>query len=167
MLAIRLQRTGRKGHAQYRVIVQDSHKSPKSGKIVAQVGHYNPHNKAVVLDKEKVSFYLEHGAQPSDRIVKMLTAEGITLPKWVKSATVKERVIRNPEKLRRNRPAEDTAAEEPVDEASETVSEETPVDTVADVAVEEAASQDEAATNKDLTQESESKEASEKTEPKA
>ncbi|MEK7603048.1 MAG: 30S ribosomal protein S16 [Patescibacteria group bacterium] len=124
MLAIRLQRTGRKGHAQYRVIVQDAHRSPKSGKIVAQVGHYNPHSKATVIDKEKVSFYLNNGAQPSDRIVKMLVSEGVTLPSWVKSATIKERKIRNTEKLRRNRSTEPVEANENIEEVTADAAEE-------------------------------------------
>jgi small subunit ribosomal protein S16 len=142
MLAIRLQRTGRKGHAQYRVVVQDSHRSPTSGKIVAQVGHYNPHSKAVVLDKEKVSFYLEHGAQPSDRIVKMLTAEGVTLPKWVKSATTKERAIRNPEKLRRNRPAEEIVEETPAETPADEAATETEAPAADETVAEESASQE-------------------------
>ncbi len=45
MLAIRMQRTGRKGSAQFRVVVQDSRKTPTSGNIVALVGNYDPHAK--------------------------------------------------------------------------------------------------------------------------
>ncbi|MGB4967456.1 MAG: 30S ribosomal protein S16, partial [Candidatus Saccharimonadales bacterium] len=68
MLVIRLQRTGRKGHAQFRVVVQDSRRTPTSGKIVAQVGTYNPHTKEIVLDKERTQTYLNNGAQPSERV---------------------------------------------------------------------------------------------------
>ena len=115
MLAIRLQRTGRSGHAQFRVIVQDSHLSPKSGKVVASLGSYNPHTKAVAIDKEKAAFYLEHGAQPSDRVVGILKSEGVVLPKWVKDAVKQEGKIRNPEKLRKNQPEQpaEAPAEEP------------------------------------------------------
>lgn len=112
MLAIRMQRTGRKGHAMFRVVVQESRLTPTSGKIVAQVGSYDPHAKAVTLDKEKASFYLEHGAQPSDRVARLLQGEGVTLPKWVKASSSKQGAIRNVEKLRRNRPAEEAAAPE-------------------------------------------------------
>lgn len=56
MLAIRLQRTGRSGYAQYRVIVQDAHKSPTSGRVVAYIGSYDPHAKTVSLKKEKAQF---------------------------------------------------------------------------------------------------------------
>jgi small subunit ribosomal protein S16 len=133
MLVIRLQRTGRKGHAQYRVVVQESRVTPTSGRVVAQIGYYNPHNKEVVLQKEKAEFYLSNGAQPSNRVVTLFTAEGITLPKWVKVATTKERAIRNPEKLRRNQPAEVASATEVTTaetEAEEAASEVAAEDTV-------------------------------------
>src|SRR5690606_13125803 len=103
MLVIRMQRTGRKGHAQFRVVVQDSRRTPTSGRIVASLGHFNPHSKETSLDKEKASFYLEHGAQPSERVARLLKAEGVKLPKWVKISEDKKRDIRNAEKLRKNR----------------------------------------------------------------
>lgn len=112
MLVIRMQRTGRKGHAQFRVVVQDSRRTPTSGKVVASLGSYNPHTKTSTLDTEKASFYLEHGAQPTDRVVRLLKVEGVKLPSWVKDSTNKEGKLRNPEKLRRNRPAEEAPAEE-------------------------------------------------------
>lgn len=120
MLTIRMQRTGRKGHAMFRIVVQDSRRTPTSGKIVAALGHYDPHSKSVKIDKEKVSFYLEHGAQPSDRIISLLVSEKVTMPKWVSVPKKQEGKIRNPEKLRRNRP------DEPVEEKPV---EETPVET--------------------------------------
>lgn len=106
MLVIRLQRTGRKGHAQFRIVVQDSRRTPTSGKIVAQVGTYNPHSKEVVLDNERAQHYLDHGAQPSDRVVLILKKEGVKLPSWVKLPVKQEGKIRNQDKLRRNRPEE-------------------------------------------------------------
>jgi small subunit ribosomal protein S16 len=131
MLAIRLQRTGRSGHAQFRVIVQDDRFSPKSGRVVAYVGSYDPHSKAIKLDGEKIGEYMANGAQPSDRVAQLLKKEGIKLPAWVKVSEPQKRAVRHPEKLRRNRPAgepapavaEETpaepAAEEPVAEAAE------------------------------------------------
>jgi small subunit ribosomal protein S16 len=122
MLVIRMQRTGRKGHAQFRVVVQDSRRTPTSGKIVAPLGHFDPHTKTAVIDKEKASFYLEHGAQPSDRVARLLKSEGVKLPKWVQLESKKKRDIRNPEKLRANRPpeaekpAEAPAPEEPAED---------------------------------------------------
>lgn len=108
MLAIRLQRQGKTHYATYRVIVQDVLRHPSSGKVVAYVGSYNPHTKQVQLDKEAIENYLSHGAQPTDRVVRILTGEGMTMPKWVKTARGKQRDIRNPEKLRRNQPKEES-----------------------------------------------------------
>ncbi len=117
MLAIRLQRQGKTHYATYRVIVQDVLRHPSSGKVVAYVGSYNPHTKQVQLDKEAIENYLSHGAQPTDRVVRILTGEGMTMPKWVKTVRGKQRNIRNPEKLRRNQSKEEsveTPAEETV-----------------------------------------------------
>jgi small subunit ribosomal protein S16 len=111
MLVIRLQRTGRKGHAQFRVVVQDSRRTPTSGKIVAAIGSYNPHTKTATLDKEKAEKYMSNGAQPSERVARLFVAEGIKLPDWVKQSDKKTGKLRNPEKLRRNRPAEEAAPE--------------------------------------------------------
>jgi small subunit ribosomal protein S16 len=122
MLAIRMQRTGRKGHAQFRVIVQESRLTPTSGRIVALLGSYDPHTKVASLDKEKATTYLSNGAQPSDRVARLLQKEGVTLPSWVTAATVKESKIRHPEKLRRNRP------EEPKEEVVEATAETTDVE---------------------------------------
>lgn len=112
MLAIRLQRTGRKGHAMFRVVVQDSRRTPTSGKIVAQLGTYDPHSKAVSLDTEKAAFYVTHGAQPSPRATMLLKNEGVKLPKWVAESTKKSGATRSPEKLRRNQPKEAAPAAE-------------------------------------------------------
>lgn len=111
MLAIRLKRTGRTGHAQFRVVIQDSHFHPTRGRVVAYAGSYDPHTKATQLDKELVKKYLNNGAQPSDRVAKLLKDEGIKLPDWVKVSSPQKRTIRNTDKLRRNRPAEEKPAE--------------------------------------------------------
>ncbi len=117
MLAIRLQRQGKTHYATYRVIVQDVLRHPSSGKVVAYVGSYNPHTKQVQLDKEAIENYLSHGAQPTDRVVRILTGEGMTMPKWVKTVRGKQRDIRNPKKLRRNQPKEESV-ETPAEETA-------------------------------------------------
>jgi small subunit ribosomal protein S16 len=140
MLVIRMQRTGRKGHAMFRVVVQESRVTPTSGKVVALVGSYDPHAKSSQLDKDKASFYLKNGARPSTRVVRLFKEEKIKLPDWVEVPEAKKRDIRNPEKLRKNQPAapaEPAAeapapAEEPVEETPETPAakaEETPAET--------------------------------------
>jgi len=132
MLAIRLQRIGRSGHPEYRMIVQESRRTPTSGKIVTSLGNYNPHTKALSIDKDKAVFYVNNGAQPSPRVAKLLSDEGLSLPKWVEFARKKESSIKNQDKLRKNRPVEEV---EVAPEAPESVEapevEETPEATAA------------------------------------
>lgn len=119
MLVIRLQRTGRKGHAMFRVVVQDSRWTPSSGKVVARLGSYDPHTKTLHVDKDKAVFYLEHGAQPSERIARLLKADGVKLPDWVPASKGKESAIKNPDKRRSTRP-EEPVEEKPAEEAPAT-----------------------------------------------
>jgi small subunit ribosomal protein S16 len=115
MLAIRMQRTGRKGHAMFRLVVQESRVTPTSGKVVVTLGSYDPHAKTATVDKEKAAFYLSNGAQPSDRAARLLKSEGVELPSWVKITSEKKRTIKNTDKLRRNQPKEEAPAETPAE----------------------------------------------------
>lgn len=123
MLAIRMQRVGRSGHAQFRMIVQDSRFHPSSGRVVAYLGSYDPHSKTAQFDKEKLQTYLSNGAQPSPRVVKLLKAEKVKLPAWASTPPKKKKAVRNPEKRRSTAP-EKPAKEAPAAEASETPAEE-------------------------------------------
>ncbi len=115
MLVIRLQRAGKTHYATYRVVVQDVRSTPSSGKVIAYLGSYNPHIKEAKINKDEAEKFLTNGAHPSPRVVRILAAEGLTMPKWVKTpSTERQRAIRNPEKLRRNQPKE-----EPAEEATE------------------------------------------------
>ena len=131
MLAIRLQRLGRKGYPVYRIAVQESQRHPSSGRVVAYVGSYNPHTKEVNVQNDLAQKYLDNGAQPTPRVVKLLKEAGVTLPKWVKeSASDKQKSIRHADKLRKNQPKEELAAEEPAAEpvADEPATEEVPAE---------------------------------------
>jgi small subunit ribosomal protein S16 len=127
MLAIRMQRTGRSGHAQFRVIVQDSRFSPTRGRVVSYIGSYNPHTKTAQIDSEKAAKYLESGAQPSDTVARLLKKEGIKLPAWVKLSEPKKRDVRNAEKRRSTAPAKPAPAE-PEIEAQDAPAEEAAAD---------------------------------------
>lgn len=119
MLAIRLQRLGRQGYPVYRVAVQESQRHPSSGRVVAYVGSYNPHTKEVKLDTEKIEYYLKNGAQPTPRVVKLLSDQKVKLPDWVKLADGKKAgKIRNAEKLRKNQPKEEVVEEPASEEAA-------------------------------------------------
>ncbi len=112
MLAIRLQRIGRKGYPVYRLAVQEAQRHPSSGRVVAYVGTYNPHTKEANVQVETAQKYLDNGAQPSPRVVRLLKDAGVKLPKWVQeAATDKQKTIRNAEKLRKNQPKEEVAEE--------------------------------------------------------
>ena len=126
MLAIRLQRVGRAGYPTYRLAVQESQRHPSSGRVVAYVGSYNPHTKDAKVQVELAQKYLDNGAQPTPRVVKLLKEAGVKLPNWVKeAASDKQKSLRNPEKLRKNQPKEEVVeeapaeAEAPVEEVAE------------------------------------------------
>ena len=114
MLAIRMQRTGRKGHAMFRIVVQDARLTPTSGNVISFLGSFDPHAKKLILNKEKAAFYLEHGAQPSSRIVSIFKAEKIKLPSWVEQPKSKEGSVKNPTKRRSTAPKTEEKVAEPV-----------------------------------------------------
>lgn len=122
MLAIRLQRHGRKAYPTYRLAVQEANRHPSSGRVVAYVGSYNPHTKVANIQVEAAQKHLDNGAQPTPRVVKLLREAGVMLPKWVKEHdSSKNKAIRNAEKLRKNQPKEEAPAEEaPAEEAAAT-----------------------------------------------
>lgn len=119
MLAIRMQRNGRVHAPVYRIIVQEAQRHPLSGRVVAEVGNYNPETKKVVLDKEKVEFYLKNGAQPSSRVALVLKKEGVKLPAWYKETPAKHATAKHADKLRKNQPKEEPAPEAPTEEPAE------------------------------------------------
>ena len=112
MLAIRLQRLGRKDYPVYRLAVQESQRHPSSGRVVAYVGSYNPHTKSVTIKTEAVQKYLDTGAQPSPRVVKLLKDSDVKLPSWVKSHdNTKHKSVKKADKLRKNQPKEEVVEE--------------------------------------------------------
>ena len=69
MVKIRLQRAGKKKAPFYHIVVADS-KSPRDGKIIEQIGTYDPmtNPETIVLDKEKVATWIKNGAKPTDTV---------------------------------------------------------------------------------------------------
>ena len=118
MLAIRMQRNGRTHLPVYRIVVQESQRHPLSGRVVAEVGNYNPETKSAVLDKEKLEFYLKNGAQPSSRVALVIEKNGINLPSWYKKPAEKHKKAKHADKLRKNQPKE-APAEEPAETPAE------------------------------------------------
>ena len=83
MVVIRLARGGRVKQAIYRIVAADKRRSATS-KFLDVLGTYNPHTKELKLDKELTEKYLSNGAQPSDRVIRLLQADGVKTPDWAK-----------------------------------------------------------------------------------
>ena len=132
MLAIRMQRKGRAHYPTYRIVVQESQRHPLSGRVVAEVGSYNPATKQLTLDKALVEKYLSNGAQPSSRVAYILKKNGVELPKWYKERAPKKAAPKHADKLRKNQPKEEAVEEvEEVIETGSPETTETPAETAA------------------------------------
>ena len=79
MLKIRLRRTGAKKQPSYRVVVAES-TAPRDGTFLENLGHYNPltNPTTFVVKEERVKEWLSRGAQPTERVARLLTSHGIT-----------------------------------------------------------------------------------------
>jgi len=80
-LKIRLARGGAKKRPFYRIVVAEA-ASPRDGRYVERVGTYNPmvpkdHDQRLILNGERISFWMSKGAQPTDRVHKMLASAGL------------------------------------------------------------------------------------------
>ena len=69
MVKIRLQRVGKKKAPFYHVVVADS-RSPRDGKIIEQVGTFDPMTDpaTIKIDTDKVATWIKNGAQPTDTV---------------------------------------------------------------------------------------------------
>lgn len=69
MLRIRLTRVGKKKQPVYRIVVMDQRR-PRDSKYVEVVGHYNPRRQpaAIEFKADRVRYWLEQGAQPTDTV---------------------------------------------------------------------------------------------------
>src|SRR5579871_6067252 len=81
MLKIRLARGGTKKRPYYSIVIADSH-SPRDGRFIEKVGSYNPllkrdDPKRITLNSERIQQWLSKGAQPTDRVARFLSTEGL------------------------------------------------------------------------------------------
>ena len=74
---IRLRRTGRKKQPTFRIVVADS-RSPRDGKFIEVVGQYAPRagDQPLNLKSDRVHYWLDNGAQPTDTVARLLTQSG-------------------------------------------------------------------------------------------
>lgn len=69
MLVIRLRRAGSKGRPYYRLVVTEA-RSPREGRFVEELGHYNPRRKpeTLVVKRDRIDHWVKAGARPSDSV---------------------------------------------------------------------------------------------------
>ena len=80
-MKIRLARGGSKKRPFYRIVAADS-RMPRDGRFIEKLGTYNPllpkdSEERVKMDIDRIKHWLEQGAQPTDRISRMLEAAGV------------------------------------------------------------------------------------------
>ena len=76
MLAIKLQRVGRKHQPSYRLVVAEA-RSKMAAPPVEDLGSYHPATKATAFKKERISYWLGLGAQPTVTVHNLLVAQGV------------------------------------------------------------------------------------------
>jgi len=76
---IRLKRVGQKKQPFYRIIVADE-RSPRNGRFIAEIGSYDPNQEPSLIkfSEEETKKWLQNGAQPTDRVAKLLQLAGIS-----------------------------------------------------------------------------------------
>jgi small subunit ribosomal protein S16 len=75
---LRLTRVGKTKQPQYRIVAADS-RSPRDGRFIEIVGTYNPRTdpSTLTVDHDKAAKWLRQGAQPTDRVRKLLEIAGV------------------------------------------------------------------------------------------
>ena len=124
-MKIRLARGGSKKRPHYAIVAADS-RMPRDGRFIEKLGTYNPmlpkdSEDRVKMDIERVKYWLGEGAQPTDRVSRMLEAAG-ELPKKDRSnpkkgTPGKAAQARAEEKAEKAKAAEE-AANAPAEEAT-------------------------------------------------
>jgi small subunit ribosomal protein S16 len=91
---LRLRRMGKKKQPIYKIVAADA-RSPRDGKFLEAVGIYNPLTKPHTVDikEERVNYWLDHGAQPTDTVNSLLRQKGINLLRDLKKRGVSEEKI--------------------------------------------------------------------------
>jgi small subunit ribosomal protein S16 len=80
-VVIRMSRAGTKKRPFYHIVAADS-RYPRDGRFIERLGYFNPllpkdKKERLVVDFEKIKSWMAKGAQPSDRVMRFLDAEGI------------------------------------------------------------------------------------------
>ncbi|WP_417809376.1 30S ribosomal protein S16 [Thioclava sp.] len=124
-MKIRLARGGSKKRPFYSIVATDS-RMPRDGRFLEKLGTYNPllakdSEERVKMDMERVKYWLEKGAQPTDRIARFLEAAGAvakTERKNLKKAVPGKKATERAEQKAAKEAEANAPAEEPAAEAS-------------------------------------------------
>ena len=78
---LRLTRVGKTKQPQYRIVAADA-RSPRDGRFIEILGHYNPRTEpsTISIDNDKAAKWLSQGAQPTERVRKLLEISGALTP---------------------------------------------------------------------------------------
>lgn len=78
MVRIRLRRIGLKGQPSYRIVAADK-ESPRDGRFLEILGHYNPRTNpsTIQLKEDRIYDWMSKGAQPSDSVVQVFRSAGL------------------------------------------------------------------------------------------
>lgn len=130
-LKIRLARGGSKKRPFYRIVAADS-RMPRDGRFIEKLGTYNPllpkdSEERVKMNMERVQYWLGEGAQPTDRISRMLEAAGV-LDKKERNNPNKAKPGKKAQERLEEKAAKAAAAEEAAAEAAAAPAEEAPVE---------------------------------------
>jgi small subunit ribosomal protein S16 len=89
---LRLRRVGRKKLPIYKVVAADS-RSPRDGRYIESVGQYEPlrHSNNVEFKEDRVIYWLQQGAQPTDTVRNLLSSQGL----WLKWSLIKKGIDEN------------------------------------------------------------------------
>jgi len=77
---LRLRRDGRTHYAFFHLVAADS-RAPRDGRFIEKLGYYNPNTEPpeVVLNEERILYWLRNGAQPTETVRSILSKQGILL----------------------------------------------------------------------------------------
>lgn len=91
---IRLKRMGKKKQPFYRIVVADS-RAPRDGRSIEKIGHYNPipEQTDLVINEDRLFYWLDEGAIPSDTVFSLLRGRGLTLKYELKKRDADEATI--------------------------------------------------------------------------
>lgn len=93
---LRLRRMGKKNQPIYKMVAADS-RSPRDGKFLEAVGFYNPltNPHTLELKEDRIMYWLNVGAQPTDTVKSLLRQKGITLKKELLSKGLDEEKVKS------------------------------------------------------------------------